>query len=77
MPESNGNNEVKQTFSRLSTAIFGAEFQRVTGWVHNGSVENTNRSQLKVGDAEPHACASVHPFSMGPSLSFDPQEVNI
>ena len=78
MSESTEESELKDTLSKLSTASRGVELQRVTDWVHNGSVvENNNQSHLNVADADPTACNSVHPTPMGISLPVNPEGVVI
>ena len=75
--ESNGNNELKNTITRLGAASRGAESQGVTDWLHNGSVKRSSQSQLNVADTDPHACASVDATPMGTSLSVNPEGVFI
>ena len=62
---------MNDTLSQISAA------QRVTDWVHNSSVENNNNSQTNVADADPSACASVHPTAMSPSFPVNREVVNI
>ena len=49
----------------------------MTDWVHKGSFENSNQSQLNVVDADPSACVSVHPTLMSTSFLGNPEGVNI
>ena len=55
LPGSTEEKELKDTLSQLRAASRGAESQRVTDWVHNGSVENSTQSQHYVADADPSA----------------------
>ena len=75
--ESIEENELKDTLSQISAASCGTESQRVTDWVQNGSVENSNKSQPIVADADPRACASVHSAPMSTSFLVNPDVVNI
>ena len=76
IPESIEENELQDTLSQLSAASRGAESQRVTYWVHNGSVvENSNQGQLNIGDVDPSACSSVHPAPTDISLQVNPEGV--
>ena len=76
MSESTEENELKDTLSQLSAASRGTESQRVTDRVHKGAVvENRNQSQINVADADPTACASVQPTTMGISLLVNPEGV--
>ena len=68
LPESIEENELKDTLSLLSEASLGVESQKVTDWVNNRSVENSNKSQPHGVDANPSACASVHPTPMSTSF---------
>ena len=61
LSESANENKLKGTFSQLSAASCGAESQRLTDWLPNGSVDNSNQSRLNVAAADPSACASVYP----------------
>ena len=45
-------------------------------WVHNGSVESSNKSQPSVADTDPSTCASVHPTHMSISFLVNPEGVN-
>ena len=76
-PESNEEIDLEDTLSQLSTANRGAESQKVTDWVHGGSVENSNQSQLNVADADPSACAFLHPTPMNTSFLVNSQGVKI
>ena len=54
-----------------------AESPGVTDWVHNGSLENSIKSQPNVADANPSACASIHETPMSTSFLVNPEGVNI
>ena len=54
LSESTEENELRKTLSQLSATSRRAGSQRVTVWVHNGSVvENSNKSQLNVAVSDP------------------------
>ena len=76
LSESTEENELKNTLSQLSGENRGAEYQIVTDWLPNSSVDNTNQSQLNVTDADPNACASVQQTPMGIFVSDNPVGVN-
>ena len=78
LPESIEENELKDTLSPPMSASRGAGSQRMKDWIHNCSgVENSNQSPLNVADADPSACASVHPTPMGISLPVNSEGVFI
>ena len=53
------------------------ESQRMTDWVHNGSAENSNQSQLNLANDDPSAYSSVPSTPMSTSFLVNPEAVNL
>ena len=68
---------MKHNLSQLGAASHGAESQRLTDWVYNGSVQNNIQSQKNFTDSDPRACAFVHLLPMTSSLLVNTEGVNI